>query len=267
MGKPNGGDTKKYGSVRICVYYTKLNRVVKRERFQLPLAEEIFAKLRGAKFFTVFDAASGFWQIPINQGSEFTTFITPFGRYQFIRLPFGISGPEGFHRAMQHVLQDLDGVDCFIDDVIIWGATKEEHDRRLRQVLDRFGSKGVRLQPAKFMLRRSEVHYYGHALNGSGVTSDENRVKAILEMKQPGSPEELRRFLGLVAYVSKFIPGQCQTTAPLRNLLHNEAVWTWTPAQAQAFFQLKRLVATTRYLLIILKELLLLCPRTLRLMV
>ena len=82
-------------------------------------------------------------------------------------------------------------------------------------------------------------------LNGSGAPADENRVKAILEIKQPEIPEELRRFLGLVACVSKFIPGQSQTTAPLRDLLHNEAVWTWTPAQAQAFLQLKQLVATT----------------------
>ena len=133
MGKPNGGDTKKDGSVRICVDYTKLNRAVKRERFQLPLSEEIFAKLRGAKFFTVLDAASGFWQIPITQRSEFTTFIIPFGRYQLTRLPFGISpGLEIFHRAMQHVLQDLDDVDCFIDDVLIWGVIAEEHDKRLR---------------------------------------------------------------------------------------------------------------------------------------
>ena len=237
---------KKDGSVRICVDYTKLNRSVKRERFQLQLAEDIFAKLRGAKFFTILDAASGFWQIPLTDGSELTTFITPFGRYRFTRLPFGISsGPEVFHREMQHVLQNLEGVDSFIDDVLIWGATIEEHDIRLRQVLDRFRSKGVRLQPSKCKFRCSEVHYYGHGLNGSGVTVDDNRVKAILDMKQPENAEELRRFMGLVAYVSKFLPGQSQITAPLRGLLNEEAVWTWTPAQAQAFRKLKQLIAAT----------------------
>ena len=206
---------KKDGSVRICVDYTKLNRSVKRERFQLPLAEDIFAKLCGAKFFTILDAASGFWQIPLTDGSELTTFITPFGRYRYTRLSFGISsGPEVFHRATQHVLQNLEGVDCFIDDVLIWRATIEEHDIRLRQVLDRFRNKGVRLQPSKCKFRCSEFHYYGHVLNGSGVTVDDNRVKAILGMKQPENAEELRRFMGLVAYLSKFLPGQSQTTAP-----------------------------------------------------
>ena len=84
---------------------------------------------------------------------------------------------------MQHVLKDLDGVDCFIYDVIIWGATVEEHDGRLSQVLDRFRSSGVRLQPAKCTFCRSEVYYYGHVLNGSGFTADENKFKAILETK------------------------------------------------------------------------------------
>ena len=147
------------------------------------MAEEIFAKLRGAKFFTVLNAASVFWQIPIIQDSDFATSITPFGRYQFTRLPFGISSrPEVFHRAMKNVLQDMDGVECFIHDVIIWGATAEEHDMRLRQVLDRFWSSAVCLQPAKCKFCRSKVYNYGHLLNGSDVTANENRVKAILEI-------------------------------------------------------------------------------------
>jgi hypothetical protein len=81
---------------------------------------------------------------------------------------------------MQHVLQNLDGVDCFIAGVLVWGATIEEHNRRLRQVLDRFRSKGVRLQPSKCKFRCSEVHYYGRVLNGSGVIVDSSRVKVIL---------------------------------------------------------------------------------------
>ena len=167
------------GSVRIYVDYTKLNQALKRERFELTLAEKIFAKVRGAKFFTVLNAASGFWQIPITQDSDCATSITPLGRYQFTRLPFGISSrSKVFHRAMQNVLQDLDGVDCFIHDVIIWGATAEEHDMRLRQVLDRFRSNWVRLQPSKCKFCRSEVHDYGHLLNGSGVIANENRVKS-----------------------------------------------------------------------------------------
>ena len=162
---------KKDGSVRICVDYTKLNKSVERERYQLHVAEEIFAKLSGARFFTILDAASGFWQIPLDEEcSSLTTFITPFGRFRFTRLPFGISsGPEVFHRAMQQVLQGLRGVDCFIDDVLVWGTTRGEHDERLRLVLDRCKANGVRLQPGKCMFRSSTVRYCGHVLTENGL--------------------------------------------------------------------------------------------------
>jgi hypothetical protein len=114
-------DPKKNGTVRICVDYTKLNRSVQRERYQFPRAEEIFVKLKGAKRYATLDAAAGFCQIPLTEScSELKTFITPFGRYRFKRLPFGLlSGPEVFHRVMKHVLEGIEGVDCFINDVLV----------------------------------------------------------------------------------------------------------------------------------------------------
>lgn len=178
---------KRDGSVQICVDYTKLNKSVERERYQLPVAEEIFAKLSGARFFTTLDAASGFWQISLDEEcSSLTTFITPFGRFRFTRLPFGISsGPEVFHRAMQQVLHDLQGVDCFIDDVLVWGVTQQEHDQRLRKVLNRSRTNGVRLQPGKCMFRSNTVRYCGHLLTESGLQMDRTRVKAVSDMNVP----------------------------------------------------------------------------------
>ena len=115
---------KRSGDVRICVDYVHLNRSVKRGHYQLPTAEELFAKMQGAKFFTSLDAASGFWQIPLaDESSELTTFLTPYGRFRFTRLPFGLnSGSEVFHRAMHTILQGIEGVTCYIDDVLIWGG-------------------------------------------------------------------------------------------------------------------------------------------------
>ena len=158
-----------------------------------------------------------------------TTFITPFGRFRFTRLPFGISsGPEVFHRAMQQVLQGLCGVDCFIDDVLVWGTTREEHDERLRLVLDRCKANGVRLQPEKCMFRSSTVRYCGHVLTENGPKVDWDKVKAVSNMNKPTNREELRRFLGLVAYVPKFL----------------QSVWAWTPAQDEAFQRLKEMTST-----------------------
>ena len=138
---------------------SRLNEDIQRDRYHLPLAEEIFSKLSGAQYLTTLDAASGFWQIPLDDSSsDLTTFITPFGRFKFTRLPFGLSsGPEVFHKAMQQVLSGLDGLDCFIDDILIWGSTKEEHDRTLR--LERLRIGNVRLQPRKCRFRQSSVTY------------------------------------------------------------------------------------------------------------
>ena len=109
---------KQSGNIRIRVDYSHLNRSVKREHYQLPTAEELFAKLRGAKYFSTLDAASGFWQIPLaEESSKLTTFLTPHGRFRFTRLPFGLnSGSEVFHRVMSDMLEGIEGAICYIDD-------------------------------------------------------------------------------------------------------------------------------------------------------
>ena len=150
---------KSDATVRICVDYGKLNEFVQRQHYHLPTAEEIFAKMKGAKYFTTLDAASRFWQIELDPSSSLLTkFITPFGRFRFKRLPFGLSaGPEVSHRTMHHILTGIEGVDCFIDYVIIWGSSREEHDQRLSRVLGRMREKGVKLQPSKCKFRLHEV--------------------------------------------------------------------------------------------------------------
>eukprot|EP00118_Oscarella_pearsei_P011483 m.77541 g.77541 ORF g.77541 m.77541 type:complete len:265 (+) comp36043_c0_seq1:1651-2445(+) len=177
--------------------------------------------------------------------SPLTTFITPFGRFRYNRLPFGLSsGPEVFHRAMNQTLQGLDGVSVFIDDVIIWAATKEEHDRRLRQVLLRLREKGVRLQPSKCKFRLPEVIYYGHVLSADGVRVCPKKVAAIRQIPRPKCRDDLRRFLGLLAYVAKFLDNRSKETAPLRELLKDDVPWMWNEAQEKAFEESKRAVTT-----------------------
>ncbi len=129
-------------SVRICVDLTKLNESIRRPRHTLPSIEQTLGQLAGAKVFTKLDANSGFWQIQLSQKSaELTTFITPFGRYCFNRLPFGItSAPEYYQKKMQEILDGLDGVGCIMDDMVVYGETQEIHDRRLEAVFQRIGS-------------------------------------------------------------------------------------------------------------------------------
>ena len=130
---------KRNGQIRVCVDLSELNKAIKREGFQIPVAEVIFARMKGAVFFTVLDATSGFWQIPLSEDSSLLiTFITLFGRFRFTRLPFGItSGPKVFQRLMKQMLVGVEGVDCFIDDIVLWGETVGQHDQRLKQVLEK----------------------------------------------------------------------------------------------------------------------------------
>ena len=142
---------KQNGQVRICVDLTKLNQCVKRERLILPSVEDTLAKLSSAKVFTKLDANSGFWQVPLSaESAPLTTFITPFGRYPFKRLPFGISyAPEYFQKKMSEVLEGLSGVACMMDDILVFGSTKEEHDRRLHRVLQAIRAAGATLNKSK----------------------------------------------------------------------------------------------------------------------
>ena len=125
------------GKVRICVDLTKLNQSVRRERLMLPSVEQTLAQLGGATVFSKLDANSGFWQVELTKESSLlTTFMTPFGRYRFNRLPFGItSAPEHFQRRMSEILQDLEGVVCLIDNILIYGKIQEEHDKHLTAAL------------------------------------------------------------------------------------------------------------------------------------
>ncbi|RXN17021.1 RNA-directed DNA polymerase-like protein [Labeo rohita] len=162
---------KPNGKVRICVDLKKLNEAVKRERYVLPTAEEIIAKLSSATVSLSLDAASGFWQIPLHpESSKLTTFITPFGRHSFKHLPFGItSAPEIFQRKMAETLLGLEGVYVYMDDILVYGDTMEQHDQRLTKVLERIESAGLKLNHEKCLLRQQQLHSLGHLIDKSGM--------------------------------------------------------------------------------------------------
>lgn len=138
---------KKDGKLRICVDYAALNKQIMRERLIMPTVEESLSKINGAKLFSKLDANAGYWQAPLTaESSELTTFITPLGRYQFLRLPFGIStAPEFFQREMLRILEGREGTTCHMDDILIYGENEAEHDRRLYAVLRTLCDAGITL--------------------------------------------------------------------------------------------------------------------------
>ena len=185
---------KPNGKVRICVDLTKLNESVRRERHPLPAVDQTLAQLAGAQVFSQLDANSGFWQIPLDPNSALlTTFITPFGRYCFHRLPFGItSAPEHFQRRMSEILSGIEGVVCMMDDVLVHGATKEEHDQRLEAVLLRLQGAGVTLNREKCRFSQNSVKFLGHVVDQFGIRPDPDKVHAIQQVKTPRNVGDVR---------------------------------------------------------------------------
>ena len=228
---------KSNSKVRICVDLTKLNESVKRERHPLPAVDQILAQLAGAKVFTKLDANSGFWHIPLSPNSALlTTFITPFGRYHFRRLLFGISSaPEHFQRRMSEALSGLSGTVCLMDDILVYGATREEHDERLRHVLQRLSNLGMTLNSDKCRFAQSSVEFLGHVIDAQGIKPDPNKVSAIVQFATPTNVSDIRRFLGMVNQLSKFSPNLAEITQPLRELLVKENAWLWGEKQQRSF--------------------------------
>ena len=199
---------KKSGALRICVDLKALNESVLREVHPIPKVDDTLAQLAGATLFSKLDANSGFWQIPLAKESRpLTTFITPFGRYHFNKLPFGISSaPELFQKRMNSILEGLDRVVCQMDDVLIFGANRAEHDARLIAVLERLQAARVTLNPEKCKFRQTEVKFLGHLIDARGIRADPQKTSAILEMEPPHNNTELRRFMGMANQLGKFSP-------------------------------------------------------------
>ena len=230
--KPTMGQDGK-ADIRICLDPKDLNGAIKREHFPMPTIEEVATRLNGAKMFSVFDASNGFWQVELDQVSSlltlFTTFNTPFGRYCWKRMLFGINiAPEVWQRKMQELVEGLHGVEVIADDFVVvgFGNTPEEwnadHDRNVRAFLERCREKNLRLKKEKAQLRKTEVAFIGHILTPDGLKPDPKKVEAINDMPHPTDVQSLRRFLGMINYLAKFLPGLSDETEVLRKLTEKE---------------------------------------------
>ena len=169
-----------------------------------------------AKFFSKVDASSGYRQIQVSEeSSNLLTFTIPWGRYKFLRLPFGIhSASEVFQVEVANIIAGLGGCMNLQDDIIIWGKTRAEHDENLRKVMDRILESGLKLNKKKCVFGATEMTFLGHIVSAEGIKADPEKIKAITEMKTPENITELQRFLGMINYVGKFLPNLAEVAAP-----------------------------------------------------
>ena len=233
---------KSNGKLRICVDLTKLNENVCRETYPLPKIDALLGEIGKSTVFTKIDANSGFWQEKLAENSQLlTTFLTPFGRYCFQRLPFGLkSAPERFQKRMLNELEGLEGVMCIMDDILVHGKTQKEHDERLEAVLTRLIRARITLNPEKWEFSRKQLKFAGHSLSAQGIGPDPDETAAIEKMERPQNVAELRRFLGMINHQQKFIENLSEKTMPLRDLLSSKNEWHWGQAQEESFSRLKK---------------------------
>lgn len=187
---------KRDGTLRICLSPLELNKYVKREVFQIPTLDDLTANLAGKQIFTVLDMKEGFFQIPLDPASSYLcTFNTPFGRYKFDRLPFGLcSSPEVFQRENLKIFGDIEGVQIYFDDLIIAATDEKEHDVILKRVVKRAIENNVKFNSKKIQFKISEVKYLGFVFSKEGLRPDKHQVQAINEISAPTNKKALQHF-------------------------------------------------------------------------
>ena len=170
------------GAVRICVDLKPLNENILREVHPMTKVDTTLAKLSGATVFSKLDANNGFWQIPLTKESKLlTTFITPYGRFCFNKLPLGISSaPEIFQRCMNNVLSGLPAVFCHIDDILMYGKDSTEHESRLQATLKRIQAAGITLNETKCCFYQPRASFLGHVIDNHGISPDPKKTTVIL---------------------------------------------------------------------------------------
>lgn len=232
-------------SIRLCVDMTRLNNAVLREQYTLPAIDQLLARLAGATVFSKLDSNKSFYQIQLSSESQLlTTFTTPFGRWCFTRVPFGISSAvEVYSKKLANILGSQENALCLVDDVLVFGKDQAEHDARLREVLDRFRRANITLND-KCEFSKTQIKWAGHIISGDGISMDPDRLSAILNMPPPTDVSAVRCFLGMVNQMAKFSSNLAELSAPIRDLLRKDRAWTWDTAQQSAFDSLKKAIAS-----------------------
>ncbi len=213
---------KKNGDVRLCIDYRKLNLQMVKDAYALPNLEETFSALTGSRWFSVLDLKSGYYQIEVEESDKpKTAFVCPLGFWEFNRMPQGVTNaPSTFQRLMEKCMGDINLKDVlvFLDDLIIFSDTLEEHERRLLNVLSRLKEYGLKLSLEKCKFCQTSIRYLGHIVSEQGVETDPEKIQALKTWPSPKNLKELRSFLGFSGYYRRFIKDFSRVVKPLNDL-------------------------------------------------
>ncbi|KAJ0456627.1 putative nucleotidyltransferase, Ribonuclease H [Helianthus annuus] len=234
---------KKDGSFRMCIDYRELNKLTIKNRYPLPRIDDLFDQLQRSSFYSKIDLRSGYHKLRIQEESiPKTAFRTRYGHYEFLVMPFGLTNaPAVFMDLMNRVCEPyLDKfVIVFINDILIYSKTKEEHEQYLRAILELLKKDKLyaKFSKCKFWLR--EVQFLGHVVNGNGIHVDPTKIEAIKNWETPKTPTKIRQFLGLAGYYRRFIEDFSKIAQPLTSLTQKDKKFDWGDKQEEAFQLLK----------------------------
>ena len=246
---------KKDGGLRFCIDLCKLNNRTVKDGYSLPRIEDTLDCLHGAVWFSTLDLKSGYWQVELEEDVKPLTAFTmgPLGFWECERMPFGLTNaPATFQRLMESCLGELHLNWCiiYLDDIIVFSRTPEEHVHRLKAVISKLRAAGLKLKPTKCDLFKQQIIYLEHVVSKEGVSTDPDKIAAVTEWPQPTTVTEVRSFLGFVSYYRRFIPNFSKVAKPLNQLLQNlegtprqkkKFKVYWGPEQQEAFETLQKL--------------------------
>ena len=243
---------KANGELCLCLDLHDLNRAICCDHHKMPTVEEVAHKFANSHYFTKLDACHGYWSIVLDEESSFlTTFNSPFGRYHFLHLPFGlVCSQDIFQKKMDQFLEECPGCIGIADDITVHGHTEAEHDAHLHNLIQVAHKYGVVFNPQKTHVKAPAINFFGCLYDTIGVHPDPEKVDAVHALPAPMNVTELQEFLSMVTYLSPFIHGLSTLTAPLWELLKKDANFTWNTSYESAFEQVKQAVisdTTLRY--------------------
>lgn len=223
---------KKDGSLRLCIDYRGLNRVTVKNKYPLPRIDELLDQLRGATWFSKVDLASGYHQIPIAESDvRKTAFRTRYGHYEFVVMPFGLTNaPAAFMKLMNNVFRDYldEFVIIFIDDILIYSKSPEEHMVHLSRVMQRLREHHLFAKFSKCSFWQREIGFLGHVVSDKGVSVDPEKIKSIADWPRPRNASEIRSFLGLANYYRRFVKGFASMASPMTRLTGKDVRFEWS---------------------------------------